>query len=118
MVSRRVTRTENSSKPPQPRKRATTPEGRENQVIALAIDRIEERIMNGTASAQELVHFAKLGSTRERLEQDRLENDNALLKAKVEQMAQANDIKELYQNAIDAMRSYSGQDPLPRHDDD
>ena len=104
-------------KPIRPRRPATTPDGRENQLVAMAIDAVEKRILGGTASAQELVHYLKLGSTRERLEQERLANENLLLKARVDSMAQANDIKELYQNAIDAMRSYSGQEPLV-HDDD
>ena len=88
------------------RRPATTPEGRENQLIALAIDRAEQQLRDGTASAQVITHFLKLASTREQLEQERLRNENLLLQAKTESLANAGDMKELYENAIAAMRSY------------
>lgn len=88
---------------------ATTVEGRENQIIALAIDEAERRIRSGTATSQELSHFLKLGSTRERLEQERLRQENDLLKAKIQALGDAADMKELYENAIHAMRGYTGQ---------
>jgi hypothetical protein len=75
----------------------------------MAIDLTEKRMRNGTASAQEVTHFLKLGSTRERLEQERLRSENTLLKAKVESMASGKRIEELYDAAINAMRTYAGQ---------
>lgn len=115
MASRRRTEPE----PKQTRRRpATTPEGQENQLVSLAYDAVEKRIRDGNASAQELVHFLKLGSTRERLEQERLQRENLLLAAKVEAMASASRIEELYKGAIDAMRSYSGQPPLEMVEDE
>lgn len=101
----------NRSRPP-----ATTPEGRENQIVALAFDLAEKRIKEGTASAQEIVHFLRLGSSREQLEQDRLAGENLLLKAKVEQMGDAKKNEELYKEALNAMRAYSGQ-PVEMQDD-
>lgn len=89
---------------------ATTPEGRENQLIALAVDRAEQQIRDGTASAQVLSHFLKLGSTREQLEQERLRHENLLMVAKREQLEGAKVVEELYKSALDAMRTYSGQD--------
>lgn len=90
---------------------ATTPEGRETQMAALAYDAIEKRIREGTASAQELVHFAKSGSPREQLELQRIKHENELAQAKIEALASARRVEELYTNAILAMRGYSGQDP-------
>ena len=114
MVSRQRTDPEK----PQPRRRpATTPEGRENQLIALAVDLAEKQMRAGTASAQVISHYLKLGSTREQLEQERLSRENELLAAKAEQIASSAKIEELYKGAIDAMRSYSGQEPLTRDDD-
>ena len=103
---------------PQKRKRqpATTPEGRENQLVSLAVDLAERQIENGTASSQVITHYLKLGSTREKLEQERLTSENELLKARVEQMASAKRIEELYETALNAMRTYAGQDPIT-HDD-
>ena len=93
-----------SARPP-----ATTPEARENQLIAAAVDLAEQQIRTGKASSQVITHYLKLGTTRERLEQDRIKQENELLKAKVENLASAGRIEDLYRNALKAMRAYSGQ---------
>lgn len=89
---------------------AITPEGRENQLISLAVDLAEKQLEDGSASAQVISHYLKLGSTREQLEQERLQRENELLKARVEQLASAKRIEELYETALNAMRTYAGQD--------
>lgn len=91
------------------RRPATTPEARENQLISSAIDLAERQLQDGTASSQVITHYLKLGSTREKLEQERLEAENAVLKARVESMASGKRIEELYEAALNAMRNYSGQ---------
>lgn len=91
------------------RRPATTVEARENQLISSAIDLAEKQILEGTASSQVITHYLKLGSTRERLEQERLEAENAVLKARVDSMASGKRIEELYEAALNAMRNYSGQ---------
>ncbi len=93
-----------------PRRPATTPEGRENQLISLAADLAERQLVAGSASAQVITHFLKLGSTREKLEQERLQRENLLLSAKVDQIASSHRIEELYETALNAMRSYAGRD--------
>jgi hypothetical protein len=90
---------------------ATTPEGRENQLVSLAYDLVEERFKDGTASATETVHFLKLGSTRERLEQRRLEAEVQLQLAKVESLGSQARMEELTAQAISAMRSYQSGVP-------
>ena len=50
---------------------ALTPEARENQMIALAVDLVEQRLLDGTASSQETTHFLKLGSMKNRLEMEK-----------------------------------------------
>jgi hypothetical protein len=99
------------------RRPATTLEGRENQLVSYAVHLAEKQLLAGTASAQVISHYLKLGSTRELLEQDRLAQENELLKAKVTQLASAKKIEELYQSALDAMRTYAGQDPGDEDDD-
>lgn len=89
---------------------ATTVEARENQMISLAMDLAERQLADGTASAQVQTHYLKMGSTREILEKERLIAENELLKAKIEHMASAGRIEELYDEAIKAMRKYTGQD--------
>ena len=93
-----------------PRRRpATTDEGRENQLVSLAIDLAEKQLTEGNASAQVITHYLKLGSTRERLEQERLHRENQLLNSKVEMMASAKRVEELYESALNAMRTYAGR---------
>lgn len=87
---------------------ALTPEARENQLISLATDLAEKQLREGTASSQVISHYLKLGSTRERLERERLEEENKLLRAKTKAIESAEDMKDLYDKAIKAMRGYAG----------
>ena len=97
------------SSAPLPKMRpALTPEAREGQLIALATDLVEQRLREGTATSQEVVHFLRLGSMRERLERERLANENILLRAKTEAIESQAKVEELYANAIKAMQRYSG----------
>lgn len=89
---------------------AKTPNAREQQLIALAVDEAERQIISGRASAQVITHFLKLGTEREKLEQQRLAGENELLKAKIESLASAARVEELYDQAIKAMRSYAGHE--------
>lgn len=112
MASRRVTEGENA---PKRRRPATTPEQRENQLIALAADLAERQMRDGTASSQIITHFLKLGSTREELEKERLRSENLLAQAKIDALASAERMEELYGEAIKAMRGYAG-DPVQETD--
>ena len=87
---------------------ALTPEARENQLIALAVDLVEQRLLDGSASSQETTHFLKLGSMKNQLEMEKLREENKLLKAKTESIQSAKRVEELYAEAINAMRRYSG----------
>lgn len=97
---------------------ALTPEARENQLISLAMDRAEEKLLNGTASSQLITHFLKLGSAKERLEQDNLKQDIELKKAKTESLKQNQTLEEIYKKAIIAMRDYSGNGSINDEDID
>lgn len=90
------------------RKPATTPEARENELVSQAHDLAEKQIQAGTASSQVITHFLKLGSTRERLEQQRLEHENELTRVKIEALESQKRVEELYMEALTAMRSYAG----------
>jgi hypothetical protein len=104
--------------PAVPVRPATTPEGREQQLIADAVDLAQRQLRDGTASAQVITHFLKLGSTREQLEQERLARENILLAAKAEAMESAKRIEALYTQALGAMRAYQGEPPLELGGDD
>lgn len=89
---------------------AKTPEARENQLIAAAIDLAEKQILKGTASAQVITHYLKLGTTTHVLEKEQLQKKNELLTAQVEALASAKRMEDLYAEAIKAMASYSGKE--------
>ena len=86
---------------------ALTPEARENQMIALAIDLAEQQLRDGTASSQVITHFLKLGSTREKIEKEILEKQKAMIEAKTDSLQSAKRIEELYANAMEAMKDYT-----------
>ena len=104
---------ETRSRPP-----ATTPEARENQLISAAVDLAEKQIRSGQASSQVITHFLRLGSSREKLEQERLARENELLSIKAETIRAAERIEELYADAIKAMSQYTGQRPVDEQYDD
>lgn len=87
---------------------ATTPEARENQMIALAVDLAEKQLREGTASSQVITHYLKLGSTKEKLEKEILEKQKELITAKTENLQSAKRIEELYSDAIAALKEYRG----------
>lgn len=98
-----------SPSPRRSRRPALTPEARENQMISLAVDLAERQLEEGTASSQVITHFLKLGSSKERLEREKLEEENKLLRAKTENLQSQKRVEELYAEALTAMRRYSGQ---------
>lgn len=87
---------------------ALTPEARENQMIALAINLAEKQLIEGTASSQVITHFLKLATEKERLEREVLEREAELKMAKVESLKSAKRTEELYEEAIAALKTYSG----------
>lgn len=89
---------------------ALSPEARENQMISLAMDLAEQQLRDGTASSQLITEFVKRGSTKARIEQEILEEQKELIEAKTQSLRSAQRIEELYENALSAMKNYSGQD--------
>lgn len=97
---------------------ALTPEARENQLIYLATNLAEQQLRDGTASSQVITHYLKLGSTKERIEKEILEKQKDLLVAKTESLQSSKRIEELYANAINAMKRYSGHGGDENESDD
>lgn len=106
MAKSKATDSSKSSKKMRP---ALTPEARENQMVALAVDLAEEQLRNGTASSQVITHYLKLGSTTKKLEKEKLEKENELLKAKTEAIQSDKRNNELYAKVLVAMGIYSGR---------
>lgn len=105
MPRTRISQVDNSSPEVRP---ALTPEARENQLVALAVNLAEKQLREGTASAQVITHYLKLGSTKEKLEKDILEKQKDLIEAKTATLQSAKKVEELYTEALKAMRSYQG----------
>lgn len=95
---------------------AMTPEARENQMIALAVDLAEKQLLEGTASSQVITHYLKLGTTKEKIEREILEKQKELIVAKTENLQSAKRVEELYTNALKAMQTYSGSNTSTEDD--
>lgn len=102
--TRNVTRLDDS-KPFPP---AISVQARQNQLISLAVDLAEKQLRQGTASSQVIAHYLKLGTMKDQLEREKLRRQNELLRAKAQAIRSAQDTKVLYENALRAMKSYSG----------
>lgn len=94
---------------------ARNPENRENQLIDLAYDLVEERLLDKTASAQEIVHFLKLGTAKAQLEKKKLETETKLLESKKEAIDSSKRSDEAYEKALSAFRVYQG---IPTEEDE
>lgn len=86
-----------------------TIEEAENQMIFLAMNLAREQLENGTASAQVITHYLKLGSTKEKLDQQNIQQDIMLKEAKTNAIQSAESAEELYADAIAKMSIYSGE---------
>lgn len=91
------------------RRRALSPEAREQQLISLATDLAEQQLMDGTASAQVITHYLKLGSSKEKKALEKAEAEIALMKAKIESLQREERVEELFKSALDSFKVYSGQ---------
>ena len=88
---------------------AADPEAREKQLIALATNLAEKQLQEGTATAQVITHYLKLGSTREKLEQESLREKVKLDTAKTESLQSVKRVEELYTEAMQAFADYRGE---------
>lgn len=92
------------------RRPAETPTDREQQMINYADELAERQLREGTASAQVITHYLKLGTSRERLEQEKIANENLRLQAQVAQIQSQQRTDELMAEVLAAMKIYTGVD--------
>lgn len=85
-----------------------SPEAEENRMIALAVNLAEKQLMEGTASSQIITHYLKLATVKEKLQNERLMEENKLLRAKTEHIQREEKLEEKYDAAIKAMKAYQG----------
>lgn len=107
---------QNGSKPRM--RPALSPEARENQLISLAYDLVEERLLDGTATSQETTYFLKLASSKTRLENEKLMEENKLLRAKTEAIQSEKKNDEFYAKVLNALKRYNGQGSRDDEDDE
>lgn len=92
-----------------PKRRRSTPtsgEAYEARLHAMAYKVAEKQLEDGTISSQTLTHLLKEGSIRGQLEKERLRKENLLTEAKIKNLDQLEDIKNLLVEAKDAMIGY------------
>ena len=87
---------------------ARTPEARMNQLVNSAMDDIERRINNGTASSQILTALLKLATTKAQLEIEKLRSDISLQRAKEQEIEDKVSNSDLYAQALKAFKEYKG----------
>lgn len=97
---------------------ALTPEERESRMISLAMDLAEKQLREGTASAQVIAHYLRLGTQKDKLEREMLEEKNKLLAAKTEAIRAAERTEQLYAEAIRAFKDYGSQSDEEEYDED
>jgi hypothetical protein len=76
----------------------------------MAYNRAEERLRDGTATAQEIVHFLKMGTAKAQLEKKKLEAETELLMSKKDAVESAKRSEVAIDAAMKAFREYTGQD--------
>lgn len=89
---------------------AITPEAREQQMIAKAERLAEQKLEDGTASPQIIVHYLRLGTTRALLEQELLKTKNDLMTAQAEAVRAQAQLETMFNDAVKVFTKYSGQD--------
>ena len=113
-----MAKTTNNVRTTTKRRAAMSPEARENQMISLAVDVAEQQMLKGTASSQVITHFLKLGSRKEQLEREKLENENELLRTRIKALESSEKSEEMYAKVLKAIKEYSGREDIDNGDYD
>ena len=113
-----MSKTTNNVRTTTKRRAAMSPEARENQMISLAVDVAEQQMLKGTASSQVITHFLKLGSRKEQLEREKLENENELLRTRIKALESSEKSEEMYAKVLRAIKEYSGREDIDDGDYD
>lgn len=90
------------------RKAPETSQEIEDRLTALAYEAAEKQLREGTAPPSVVLHFLRMGSTTEKLEQDLKRKKGLNLDAKTESIQTEQHVEALFTDAIEAMRVYQG----------
>ena len=89
---------------------ARSEEEEEKLACGLAMDLAIEWMRDGTAPAQVVTHFLKIGSLKEQRELEKIEKEIELLKVKKKAIELAEEQDKKYEEVIRAISSYAGKD--------
>ena len=92
-------------------------EQREKRLINRALELVEERMESGEATSAEILHFLKLGSERNRREQEEISYRTELMREKTKAIKSAEEREKKYDTVIDALNRY-GSTILASQDED
>ena len=92
---------------PRQQRPALSPEQREKQLIALAVDLSERRLRDGNATSAEILYWLNRADPNRVLERENLKLQGDLLRAKVDTLNAERKMVEGYDQVINAMKSYS-----------
>lgn len=95
---------------------AMSPESREQQIAAAALNLLERRIRDGTATSQEVVTAINLGSVKASLEKEAMRSNKILTDSKVESIKSATNSEALYSEAVKSMTIYQGRSEVCDYD--
>lgn len=95
-----------------PRRPALTRERRQAQLEDMALDVLEERLRDRSASSQEVTMLARSATTRGRLEEQKLQAEIELAAAKQKHLESQEELTNLFKEAIEAMGQYGMEKEL------
>lgn len=101
-MAKRSSGNKNHRRPP------VSPEDYERRLIGMAYELAEKQLQDGTASPSVVSHFLKMGSTRENLEEQHIQKKVDHLDAQINHIKSSEYAEELYRQALEAMKRYSG----------
>lgn len=87
---------------------ARSDDERERQMINLSYDLAEARMRSGIATSAEICHFLKLGSTRAKYEQEELQENIKLLKAKTDDISEGKRAVAQFDELMKVLKQYGG----------
>lgn len=87
---------------------ARSDDERERQMINLSYDLAEARMRNGVATSAEICHFLKLGSTRAKYEQEELQENIKLLKARTDDISEGKRASAQLDELMKVIKQYGG----------
>ena len=81
----------------------------EQRCIADATRLAEQKLADGTASSQIIMHYLKQGTEKTRLEIEKIKYETELVKAKTEAVKSQQRSEELFAEVVSALKEYSGK---------